>query len=105
MARISKYLRQYCTVQKAKKTASGTVQLNGFGEVEYASPIRVKCRCEQSAKDVLTSNGSVVKSTARYFFEPSVNLSVDDRIDGKPIQTMSEYVSRVGKVEGLECYV
>lgn len=105
MARIDKYLRQYCVIQRAKRTANGEVQLNGFGEVEYTSPIQVKCRREKSVKDVYTSNGSIVKSTTRYFFNPNVDLNIDDKIDDKLVQTVSEYVSGSGKVEGIECNV
>ena len=105
MSRMTKFLKQQCLFEAAKRTSKGEVQLNTFGDVLYKSGKRVKCRREQMIKDVQTSNGAILQSSTRYFIDDTVQVRANDRIDGKTVLQVEEYVNQLGKVEGYECYV
>ena len=56
-------------------------------------------------KDVQTSTGAIQRSSTRYFIDETQPVEADDRIDGKTVLEVSEYINQLGKVEGYECYV
>ena len=64
---MTKFLKQTCTFEAAVRDASGEIALNRYGEAEYLAPITLKCRRERTTKDVLTANGSVVRSASIYY--------------------------------------
>ena len=105
MSRMSKFLRQECSFEKAKRNSAGIVQLDKFGDVLYSSPRTIKCRRERIVKDVQTSTGAIQRSSTRYFIDETQLVEADDRIDGKTVIEVSEYINQLGKVEGYECYV
>lgn len=104
MSRMTKFLKQKCTLEKLI-VENGQPKLNDFGEFQYDVPIELRCRHESSHKDIQTSNGSIVRSTSRYFLDESTDIKADYRIDGKVIISVTEYVNGLGKVEGYEAYV
>lgn len=104
MSRMTKFLKQKCKLEKLV-VENGQPKLNDFGEFQYAAPIELKCRHEPSYKDIQTANGSVVRSTSRYFLDESVSIAADYRIDGKVVISVIEYVNGLGRVEGYEVYV
>lgn len=105
MSRITKFLRQTCSVQPYQTDDSGKPALNDFGEILYKNPIKCKCRYESSYQDVQTSNGQLVKSTSRYYLDEHVELKVDYLIDGLAILAISTYTNAQGLTEGYEVYV
>ena len=104
MSRMTKFLRQKCQLEQVI-FEEGLPKLNDFGELQYAAPVSVKCRHESSHKDIQTTNGSIVRSTSRYFLDESVPVAPDDRIDGRVVVSVVEYVNGLGLVEGYEVYV
>lgn len=105
MSRMTKFLKQKCQVEAYKRDDKGDPELNRFGEIVYEDPIQCRCRCEKIVKDVQTINGSIVRSTARYFLDEKVELLADYRIDGRVLLTVEEYTNELGTVEGYEVYV
>lgn len=105
MSRMTKFLRQKCQVESYKVDSSGQPEMNRFGEVVYNEPIQCKCRHEIAFQDVQTTNGQIVKSTARYFLDESVEIKADYRVDGRAVLSVSTYVNQHGLVEGYEVYV
>ena len=104
MSRMTKFLKQRCKLEKLI-VKSGQPELNDFGEFQYEASIELRCRHESSHKDIQTSNGSIVRSTSRYFLDESVPVEADYRIDGKVVISVVEYVNGLGKTEGYEVYV
>ena len=105
MSQMTKFLHQRCIVQPYQVDENGQPQHNQFGELLYAAPQRCRCRHEISYQDVQVANGSIVKSTSRYFLDESVEVKADYLIDGMPVLSVSSYVNRVGKLEGYEVHV
>lgn len=84
------------------RDASGEIALNKYGEAQYGAPTTLKCRRERTTKDVLTANGSVVRSASIYYTDESTVIRPDDRIDGKVVLSVEEYTNELGKTEGFE---
>lgn len=105
MSRMTKFLKQTCKVEAYKLDESGNPAQNRFGEIEYEEPVVCKCRREQVVKDVQTQNGSLVRSTARYFLDEKFELKADYRIDGHVLLIVEEYTNERGLCEGYEVYV
>ena len=76
--------------------------MNKYGEAEYEAPITLKCRRERTTKDVLTANGSVVRSASIYYTDESQVIRPDDKIDGRVVLSVEEYTNELGKTEGFE---
>lgn len=104
MSRMTKFLRQKCQLEKLIEE-NGQPKLNAFGEFQYQPPIVLKCRHEIAYKDVQTANGSIVRSSARYFFDESQEIKPDYKIDGKVVISVVGYVNALGNIEGYEVYV
>ena len=104
MSRITKYLKQKCTYEQQKRDENGNAVLDKYGEPSYKAPVVLKCRREILIRDVLTNNGSVQKSSTRYFLENTHEIKANDKLDGKPVLEVREYVNQFGKPEGFECY-
>lgn len=105
MSRMSKFLRQSCAVQAYKTDSNGRPLLNQFGEIQYAAATVCRCRHEISYQDVQSTNGSIVKSSSRYFLDESLEIKADYLIDGRAVLSVSTFVNQFGKVEGYEVYV
>lgn len=105
MSRMTKFLKQTCSVEAYTLDEQGQVVMNRFGDIVYQPPQTCKCRHEISAQDVLTTNGDIIKSTSRYYLDQSMELQTDYRIDGKPILTLNTLVNERGGIEGYEVYV
>ena len=104
MSRMTKFLRQTCVVERYVEE-NGKPKLNMFGEVQYLDPVVLKCRHEQSHKDVQTSNGSIVRSTSVFYLDEAVEIKADYRINGDVVLSVISYVNAAGKVEGYEVLV
>lgn len=84
------------------RDASGEIALNKYGEAQYEVPTTLKCRRERTTKDVLTANGSVVRSASIYYTDESTVIRPDDKIDGRVVLSVEEYTNELGKTEGFE---
>ncbi|MGN1230069.1 MAG: hypothetical protein ACI4T5_10520 [Prevotella sp.] len=102
---MTKFLKQKCVFERAKRSEDGSVQLDQFGEVIYEPPVTLKCRRERVIKDVQTNTGAILRSSTRYFTDESQPIDADDRFDGKTILEVEEYTNQLGKTEGYESYV
>ncbi len=105
MSRMTKYLKQTCSVETYQTDAQGKPILDRYGDPLSNPPSVQPCRYEESFKDVQTSNGALVKSTARYFLDGSVRIRADDKIDGRAVLVVASYINQFGKSEGYEAYV
>lgn len=105
MSYMTKYLNQKCTYEKARKDASGATSIDRYGETMYAPEVHVRCRRERLVKDIKTANGSILVAQSRYFLDEDTKVEADDRLDGRVVISVEEYVNVLGKVEGYECYV
>ena len=105
MSRVTKYLRQKCTYEKAQRDAQNQVVHDKYGEPQYEAPVVIKCRREQFVQDVQTATGSILKSSTRYITDGLHNIQTADKLDGMYVLKVQEYVNQFGKVEGYESYV
>lgn len=105
MSRLTKYLKQLCSLERAETDLQGVVELDRYGEPLYAQPIQVRCRRESYIKDTPTSTGAVMHSSTRYFLEGTTKVSVGDRIDNRAVIAVETYINSLGQIEGYECYV
>lgn len=105
MSRMTKFLKQTCSVEPYSVAEDGNAETNRFGEVIYSEPIECKCRYEVFFRDIQVENGSIIRSTARYFLDESLEIKADYRIDGNVVISVETYINQLGKVEGYEVYV
>ena len=87
------------------KEKSQQAMLDKYGEVSYTSPQTVACRRERYVKDILTTNGRLIKSSSRYYIDVDYQIRADDLLDGNPVVALEEYTNEQGKCEGFELYV
>lgn len=104
MSRMTKFLRQRCVLEKYVEE-NGQPKTNMFGELEYQKPISLKCRHEISHRDIQTTNGSIIRSTAVYYLDDSVEIKANYRLDGHVVVSILSYVNGFGAIEGYEVYV
>lgn len=104
MSTMTKFLKQTCQFCAATRSG-GTTVLTEHGDIVYESPVELKCRRELCSRDMQTANGAIVKVSSRYFLDDSVQVQVDDTLDGHVILTCSEYVDQFGVCVGYEAYV
>ena len=104
MSRMTKFLKQICLFEEAERGSSGQPIMNKYGEPSYKSPVTLKCRRERSTKDVLTTNGAVIRSETIYYTDELQLIRADDKLDGKVVIAVSEYTNEHGKVEGYESH-
>lgn len=102
MSRMTKFLKQTCTFQPAVRDASGELVLNKFGEATYGAVKTLKCRRERTTKDVLTANGSVLRSASIYYTDESQLIQPDDKLDGRVVLSVEEYTNEHGLTEGYQ---
>ena len=102
MSRMTKFLKQTCTFEAAVRDASGKIALNKYGEAAYEAPITLKCRRERTTKDVLTANGSVVRSASIYYTDESQVIRPDDKIDGRVVHRAEEYTNKHSLTDTFE---
>jgi hypothetical protein len=105
MSRMSKYLKQQCSYEKLKRNSEGKVLLDKYGEPQYESPVLIKCRREITVQDVQTNTGAILKSANRYFTDDKQSIQANDKLDGKVVIKVQEYINQFGVVEGFESYV
>lgn len=105
MSRMTKYLKQSCTYERTQRDASGKVLLDKYGEPLYESAVTIKCRREVTIQDVQTSTGAVLKSSTRYLTDDKYHIQAGDKLDGKFVLKVQEYVNQFGAAEGFESYV
>lgn len=105
MSRMTKFLRQTCMIEPYQTDPSGNPAYNDFGELQYSTPVKHRCRRESTFKDLQTTNGQLIKATTRYYLDDSVVPRVGYLIDGRPIIDLAEYTGSTGSCEGYEVYV
>lgn len=106
MSRMTKFLMQTALITFVDRDSNGDPKLDDYGDPIYKkSTIKVKCRRERTTKDVLSTGGAASVSTTKYFLDNSVNVDIGDKIDGKVILTVSDYVNAIGTSEGWEVTV
>lgn len=105
MSRMTKYLRQKCTYEKLGRSLDGEVFLDKFAEPQYELSTIIKCRRETFVQEIQTNTGVILKSSTRYFVDNKQTIQANDKLDGKPVLKVQEYVNQFGILEGFECYV
>lgn len=105
MSRMTKFLKQTCRFQQAKHVEDNNVALNKFGEIIYGPVIILKCRRERVIQDTQTSNGAVLSSYTRYYTDEKQVIQIGDKLDGKPVNQLEEYINQAGVTEGYLSYV
>lgn len=105
MSRMSKYLKQKCTYEKLKHDNNGKVVLDKFGEPQYESPVVIDCRFEKNIQEIQTSTGAVLSSSIRFFTDDKRSIQAGDKLGGRPVIKVQEYINQFGVAEGFESYV
>jgi hypothetical protein len=102
---MTKYLKQKCTYEKAKRDENGNILHDKFGDPQYEASEIIKCRKEETIQDVQTNTGAILKSTTRYFTDDKHTIQSGDKLGGKPVLKVHEYINQFGSAEGFESYV
>ena len=126
MSVMTKFLKQTCLFEKAatildlnKSTVVGVsivgearcgvamelTELNDYGDIQYEPAEVLRCRREKYVRDMLTTNGAILKTSSRYFLDESTEIQADDRLDGHVVLACEEYIDSLGKCVGYEAYV
>lgn len=105
MSRVTKYLRQKCSYEKLKRDNNGNAVLDKFGDPQYESPETIKCRRELTIEEIQTSTGATLKSSERFFTDGKHTIQANDKLNGKPVLKVQEYINQFGVAEGYESYV
>lgn len=106
MSRMTKFLKQKATITFVERDSLGEPRLDTYGDPIYKpGSVTVRCRRQRSTKDVLTTGGAATISTTIYFLDNSVSVDIGDKIDGKVIKTVEDFVNSVGVSEGWEVTV
>lgn len=105
MSNMTKFLKQECSFEAATRDGNGLVALNEYGDIQYDIAKTLKCRREKYVRDMLTTNGSILKTSSRYFLDEGTEIQADDRLDGHVILSCEEYIDSLGKCVGYEAYV
>lgn len=106
MSRMTKFLKQQTTLQLMQRTSKGEPQLNEYGEPLYQSRVTViKCRKEISTQDVITTVGAAKKSATTFYLDNTTPVTIGDKLEGKPVLTVQEYINAQGLCEGYEVMV
>lgn len=104
MSRMTKFLKQTCTFEEAQRDAQDKPVMNKYGEPSYGPSRTLRCRRERSTKDVLTTNGAVLRSETIYYTDEAQRIRTGDKLDGSVVIAVSEYTNEHGKVEGYESH-
>lgn len=101
MSRLTKYLKQKAQITLMERDREGNPILDDYGDPKYrVSNITAKCRRERDTKDVLTTGGAASVSTTKYYFDTSINIDIGDKVDGKVVLTVTDYINDMGISEG-----
>ena len=98
--KYSKRLARYCN-QTAKLERQ--TQPDGYGNMQYASPIEIQVRREGKSRLVRDTNGETVTSDTTIF--SLVEISPLDKVDGKEVIDAMMMVDHPGKIIGWEAYL
>lgn len=104
MSRMTKFLKQTCIFEEAQRDAQDKPVMNKYGEPSYGPSRTLRCRRERSTKDVLTTNGAVLRSETIYYTDEGQRIRTGDKLDGSVVIAVSEYTNEHGKVEGYESH-
>ena len=105
MSRMSKFLKHICTYEKLILDSKGNVVVDKYGEPMYEPRTIINCRREISVQEILTNTGAVLSSSTRYYTDDKYTIQAGDKLDGKSVLKVQEYVNQQGVVEGYESYV
>lgn len=105
MSRMSKYLKQKCTYERLKLDEDGKTLLDKFGEPQYEAPKVINCRFEKTIQEVQTNTGAVLSSSIRFFTDNKQTIQAGDKLGGRPVIKVQEYINQFGIAEGFESYV
>lgn len=105
MSRMTKFLKQTTEYRPAVKDENNEPVLDLYGRPSYGDAKVLKCRRERALSDVLTTTGSVTRSSTIYYLDESVSVDIGDLLDNKQIIDFEEYVNENGKTEGYKVMV
>ena len=90
-------LDAYLNQRVELKRYAGT---NDFGEALYGDAEVIPCRYQPRAQNVLTSTGQIVKTQHIYYTTQAV--AEGDRLDGKVVMAVSEWIGLTGDTMGYK---
>lgn len=102
---MTKYLKQTAKHEKVQRDESGDPLLNAYGEYDYAEPVEVKCRREPARRNTVVTTGEYIAPHDVYYVDETVDIGVQDRIDGQIVLDVYPYIGSLGELVGYEVYV
>lgn len=106
MSAVTKYLNQKTTLQLGRRAPDGSIMLDEYGEPLYEDRVRsIRCRKEISTEDVLTSTGAVQKSTTTFYVDNTVSVALGDKMEGKVILMIEDFIDFTGHSIGYKIQV
>lgn len=105
LSRLTKYLKQSSTLEKVSTTPDGQPVMDAYGNYTYESPIMVPCRKESAMVSASTAYGKFVNHQSVYYFDETVSIHVNDKLDGHVVLQVYPYTGGEGELVGLEVHV
>lgn len=106
MSRMTKYLKQKCSLERlVRDPDTQKPVLDAYGEPQHYFPQVRACRREKVIKDVYTATGSIIRVDTRYYLDGTLFVDAGDRIDGREVIGVEEYINGHGDPEGYLVYV
>jgi len=101
---LSGYFNQEAElVLAARETDTLLPVRDRYGAIGYLLPEKIKCRCEVSTKEIVTPSGRMVRVERTYYLARKVRTG--DKLDGKEVQYVEDWVSLSGKPAGWKAMV
>jgi hypothetical protein len=96
---MTQYLNQYAIYEQH---IPGTVDM--YGKAAYRPSKTIKCRRELADKEITDRTGKTALSTVTYYLDTSIGPAIGDKLDGRLVLAVEEYVIGVGVLIGWECH-
>lgn len=105
MGRMTRYLKQTAQHEKIVKLPDGSTQLDAYGKPLYQQAVTVKCRKEPARMSNSSSLGQFVNYATAYYLDETVDICVQDKLDGEVVLQVYDYRDGTGKLVGYEVHV
>lgn len=96
---MTPYLNQTALYQTLAST-----EVDQYGNAKYNPAVVVRCRRELTETEIKDKAGKVQLSTYTYFFDTSITPAIGEKVDGRLILAVEEYVVGIGTSLGWEVY-
>lgn len=105
MSRLTRYLKQTAVLESVVLNEDGEPVMDAYGKYQYQEPQVVKCRKEITEDIASSDGGHYVRYSYTYYVDETIPVHNDDKLDGKLVVGVGEYVDGAGQLIGYEVHV